>query len=118
MKSPKYSRSDAFEIHPDDKSAIYEYPNLSNALRMSVMEVRGRRPGTDGKAYLETDCTFMIYVLRGSGQIWIDGEEYKVNEDDVVTVLGGKRWYIEGNLDYLTASTPAFYPEQSTEVDV
>lgn len=118
MESPKYSRSDAFVVRPDEKGVIYEYPNQSHALRISYMEVNGRRPGEPGKAFLEEDCTFAIYIVDGAGTIWIEGEEYKLGAQDVATVLAGKRWYIEGNLKYVTATTPAFYPEQSTMVDV
>jgi mannose-6-phosphate isomerase-like protein (cupin superfamily) len=118
VESPKYSRSDAFVVRPDDKGTIYEYPAQSHALRISFMEVAGRRPGSEGKAFLEEDCTFAIYVVRGSGRIVIEDDSYDIAQDDVVTVLAGRRWYIEGTLAYVTASTPAFYPEQSSMVDI
>ncbi len=116
MESPKYSRSDANVFRPDATTVIYEYPSQSKSLRISVMEVNGRRPAAKDQAYLEHDCTFELYVLQGSGTITIDGQSYPIVKDDVVTVLSGKRWVIEGQLTYLTATTPAFYPEQSETV--
>ncbi len=118
MDSPKYSRSDAFVIHPDETTTIYEYPAQSRALRISVMEVKGKRPAQPGVAFLEHDCTFSIYVVAGSGTITIDGQSYQIKKDDVVTVLGGKKWMLEGELTYITATTPAFYPEQSELVKI
>lgn len=118
MDSPKYSRSDAFEIHPGEGNTIYEYPCQSRALRISFIRVQGRRPAPADEAYVEHDCTFSLYVVEGSGMVTIDGEPYPVAKDDVITVLSGKRWVIEGDLAYVVASTPAFYPEQSETVKI
>jgi len=118
MESPKYSRSDAFEIHPAEGSVIYEYPSQSRGLRISFIRVKGRRPAAEDEAFVEHDCTFSLYVVEGSGTVTIDSTQYSVTKDDVVTVLSGKRWVIEGDLAYVVATTPAFYPEQSETVKI
>lgn len=118
MESPKYSRADAFIIRPAEGTEIYEYPCQSKSLRISYIKVSGRRPAGLNEAFIEHDCTFSLYVVKGRGSIIIEGKTYELKEDDVVTVLAGKRWIIEGELSYIVATTPAFYPEQSEVIDL
>ncbi len=117
MKSEKYSKSDAFVIDLG-KTKIYEYPRLSKAIGLSYFEVEGRRPEPVDKAYLEHDCTFSLFVVEGHGTMTIEGESHSLQKEDLITVLPGNRWFIEGKLSYIVATTPAFYPEQVEEVSL
>jgi mannose-6-phosphate isomerase-like protein (cupin superfamily) len=111
-KVTKATKADAAVIEPDATLRILEYPRLSKSLGFAHFEIDGRRPEGVGQAYIERDCTFVLYVLRGSGVMTVDGQEFELGPEDLVTVLPGTSWSLQGSLAYVVATTPPFYPEQ------
>ena len=81
------------------------------------MVVKGRHPEDPGKVILEKDCSFAMYVIKGSGKYLVDGEEIQVVEGDLVYVPNGSTFACEGDFEYITVDIPAYYPEQSEEVE-
>jgi mannose-6-phosphate isomerase-like protein (cupin superfamily) len=58
----------------------------------------------------------VIYITKGSGIIYAGDEKYEVSVGDVVFVPTENKFAAEGDMEYVTVDTPAFYPEQSEEV--
>jgi mannose-6-phosphate isomerase-like protein (cupin superfamily) len=114
MKPVKYTKSDAKIIDLKTK-VIHKYPTPTRVFDIGKMIVNGRNP--EGNAYmLESDCDFVLYVIKGSGKVYAGDEVFEVSVDDVVFVPKGKKFAVEGELEYIDVDSPAFYPEQVTEV--
>lgn len=109
-------QSGAFHLSPESGVDIYEYPRSSPLLGLSYFEVNGRRPSDSSKVYLESACTFSLFVLEGSGTMLVDGTEYQLEPKVLVSVLPNTKWCLEGTLKYVVATSPGFFPEQMAEV--
>lgn len=116
VQSLRATREDAFKIQPEDGVTIFEYPRVSPGLGLAYFEVSGRRPSKAGTAYHEVACTFSLYVLEGSGKMTVEGSEWELSPHVVVSVLPGNRWSLTGDLKYIVATMPGFYPDQASEV--
>jgi mannose-6-phosphate isomerase-like protein (cupin superfamily) len=56
----------------------------------------------------------MIYVIKGSGKIYVGDSIFQVTAGDVVDVPPGNKFACAGkDFEYITFDVPAFYPEQS-----
>lgn len=109
----------ADEIEPIDlgSTKIWEYARLDNRLGLARFSVNGRRPSNDKKVFVESECSFSLLVLKGNGVISIKEKEFKLEKYDYVAVPANTPWFIEGELEYVVATSPGFYPEQSKEID-
>jgi mannose-6-phosphate isomerase-like protein (cupin superfamily) len=116
MHSMRSGQEDAFRIQPETGAVIFEYPRASPGLGLSYFEVSGRRPSAEGNAYREYACTFSLFVLEGTGTMTVEGTEYALAPHVLVTVLPGNRWSLTGDVKYIVATTPGFYPDQVEEV--
>jgi mannose-6-phosphate isomerase-like protein (cupin superfamily) len=81
------------------------------------MVVKGRHPKESNKFILEHACNFVIYVVKGEGKIYAGDETFEVKVDDVVFVPTDNKFAAEGEMEYITVDVPAFYIEQSEEVE-
>ena len=115
MRPTKYSRSDTKTINLNTK-VIYKYPNPFNAMDIGKMVVNGRHPEDNKTFILESGCDFVMYVIKGSGKVYAGDQVFEVSIDDVLFVPKGNNFAVEGNMEYITVDSPAFYPEQSSEV--
>lgn len=71
------------------------------------------------KSYiLEHECSFVIYVIEGTGKVFVEDNLLKVKAGDCVLVPKENKFAVEGKLEYVTVDTPAFYVEQSEEITV
>jgi len=116
MKPIKYSKSDTSLIDLGTKKII-KYPTPTKLFDIGKMIVDGRHPEKENKFLLESDCDFVIYVIKGNGKISAGDEVYSVVVDDVVFVPKGNRFAVEGKMEYITFDVPAFYLEQSQEIE-
>ena len=96
---------------------IDEYPRILDDLGFAHFKVKGRRPDAEGKAYLESACNFVLYVIEGSATMRINRGEISINKGDLVTVCAGTPWSLKGDVEYVVASTPPFSADQVQEVD-
>ncbi len=82
------------------------------------MILNGRTPEKGGTFLCETEIHFMVFVIKGNGKIYVNDEIYKVSEGDCVDVPPKTRFAAEGyGFEYITAESPAWYPEQASIVD-
>lgn len=57
-------------------------------------------------------------MIKGSGKIYAGEETFNVRVGDVVFVPIENKFAAEGDMEYITVDSPAFFPEQSEEVKV
>src|SRR4051812_6584923 len=102
----RYVHSDRSEANELNFASvrIEEYPRLTEKLGFARFSVDGRRPSEPGKAYLETDCTFSLFVLSGSAKMRVEHESFPLKEGDLVTVTAGTPWSLEGKIEYVVAT--------------
>ena len=101
---------------PEDGVSIREFERLDPSLGMATFEITGRRPSTANDYYFEEICTFALYVLEGSGSATVNGEDHKLSKGSMLYVIPGTKWSLEGEMKYLVATSPGFFPEQMSVV--
>lgn len=117
MQPKKYTHNDTTKIDLGTK-VIFKYPTPTKIFDIGRMVVDGRNPKEKNKFILESDCDFVIYVIKGAGKIYAGEAIFDVKVDDVVFVPKGNKFACEGNMEYITVDVPAFYLEQSSEVEI
>lgn len=115
MKPIKYTADQTNKIDLGTK-IIYKYPTPTKLFDIGRMVVNGRHPQADNAFIIEHECSFVMYILRGSGRVHAGEETFVVEPEDVVFVPANNKFAVEGNMAYITFDAPAFYPEQSEEV--
>ncbi|MFB6208569.1 MAG: hypothetical protein ABEJ56_00345 [Candidatus Nanohaloarchaea archaeon] len=66
--------------------------------------------------YYNEECTFYYFVISGEGSFYIDREEKKVEEGDLIVAEPGTKVYYLGDMEILLISKPSWYPEQENHV--
>ncbi len=115
MKPVKYSHKDTNKIDLGTK-VIYKYPTPTKEFDIARMVVKGRNPEKKNKYLLEHGCDFVIYIIKGVGKVYAGKEIFDVKLNDVVFVPKENKFAVEGNFEYITVDVPAFYLEQSEEI--
>lgn len=97
---------------------IKKYTAPDKSLEINHMILNGRTPEEEGTFLCETKVHFMALVVKGKGKMYVGNEVYEVKEGDCVDVPAGTKFAAEGhNFEYITAESPAWYPEQAKIVD-
>ncbi len=117
VKPVKISAKEAKKIELGPTKTIYKYVLPTKLFDIAKMVVKGRHPEDPNKVILEKDCSFAMYVTKGEGKYLVNGEELAVTEGDVVFVPAGSTFACEGDFEYITVDVPAYYPEQSEEIE-
>jgi len=115
MKPTKYTLKDAHTIDLGSK-VIRKYPTPTKNFDIGHMSVDGRHPKNPSSFIFESECSFVMYILSGSGTVYAGSEKFKVKSKDVVFVPARNNFAVEGKFDYITFDAPAFFAEQSSEV--
>ncbi len=116
MKAVKYTQNEANKIDLGTK-VIFKYPTPSKLFDIGRMVVDGRNPEDKNKFLLESDCDFVIYVIKGEGKVYAGDETFGVKVNDVVYIPKGNKFATGGKMEYITVDVPAYYPEQSREIE-
>lgn len=96
---------------------IKKYIAGDKQLEINRMILRGRTPAIDGTYLCETKVHFMSYVVKGRGKMVCGDDIFDVEQGDCVDVPAATRFAAEGNFEYITAESPAWYPEQAQIID-
>jgi len=68
--------------------------------------------------FVRPKFTLWHLSIKGKGKMYVGDEIYEVSEGDCVDVPAGTKFAAEGyNFEYITAESPAWYPEQATILD-
>lgn len=97
---------------------IFKYTSPSKDLEINHMIINGRHPENPDHFIWETECHFMIFVVKGEGTVYTDDKIFKVKKGDCVDFPPKTKFAIKGrNFEYLTVDTPAWFPSQAKIVD-
>src|SRR4030042_6942691 len=111
-------KKDKAKIVDQGMKVITKYTAPDKSLEINHMILNGRTPEKEGTFLCETKVHFMAFVIKGNGKMYVGDEVFEVSEGDCVDVPAGTKFAAEGhNFEYLTAETPAWYPEQSKIVE-
>ncbi|MBN2094611.1 MAG: hypothetical protein JW727_01045 [Candidatus Aenigmarchaeota archaeon] len=97
---------------------IRKYAARDRQLEINCMALNGRTPPEEGTFLCETKVHFMVLVTKGSGKLFCGNSTYLVEEGDCLDVPAGTLFAAEGNFEYITAESPAWYKEQAKIVDI
>jgi mannose-6-phosphate isomerase-like protein (cupin superfamily) len=103
------------EFKNSDTCIATEYALMDKDINVAYVEIKGRYPDK-GRVTNEV-CKEMAYITEGKGKIVVEGEEIELNEQDLILLEPGERYYWEGDLKMVVPCTPAWYPEQHKEVE-
>lgn len=97
---------------------IRKYTASDKQLEINHMVLNGRTPEKKGTFLCETKVHFMMLVIKGKGKIFLEDKAFEMSEGDCVDVPARTRFAAEGyDFEYITAESPAWYPEQARIVD-
>lgn len=103
-------KQDAIKHANSPNCAVYEYQMKNSQMSIAVAEIVDRYP-EQGYA-INHQCSEMGYVLKGGGRLVSDTQEVILSVGDVVYIPHSVKFYWEGNLTVILASTPSWDPAQ------
>ena len=98
-----------------DVCTAIEYPLGDKDINGAIIKLKGRYP--DKGRTVNLKCKELAYIIRGSGKVVVEGQEVKLNKEDVVLINPGERFYWEGKMTIFMPCTPAWSLEQYEEVE-
>ncbi len=89
---------------------VAEYPCDDATINIAQVKLSARYPLT-GWA-LNQECKEVCYIIEGKGSITFEYETIDLTEGDVLMIDKNEKYFWNGNMSMVIASTPAWYPEQ------
>src|SRR6266536_2162403 len=103
-------QSEATQHKNSDQCTALEYPMGDKDINGAVITINGRYP--DAGKVVNRVCKELVYIVSGTGALGIDGQKYPLKSGDLLLILPGEQYYLEGqNLVTFMPCTPAWYPE-------
>ena len=111
-------KKDKAKIVDKGTKKIRKYTAPDRQLEINHMILNGRTPEKKGQFLCETKIHSMVFVIKGKGKIFCGEDVFEVSEGDCIDVPPKTKFAAEGyNFEYITAESPAWYPEQALIVD-
>jgi mannose-6-phosphate isomerase-like protein (cupin superfamily) len=110
-----YKRFKDTELFEGSTNKTYEYHIEDNDINYCIVVINGRFP-LQG-SLTNTVCKEMVHILEGEGIIVVENKKYDLKKDDVVLIKPNEKYYWEGNMRVGASCSPAWYPEQSHNVE-
>lgn len=110
-------KKDQAKIVDQGSKVIIKYPSTDNKLEINYMILNGRTPDKKESFLCETKVHFMVLIIKGNGKVYCGNEVFDVQEGDSIDVPAGTKFAAEGNLEYVTAESPAWFEAQASIVD-
>jgi mannose-6-phosphate isomerase-like protein (cupin superfamily) len=106
--------NDTQEFKNSDTCVATEYEFNDPAINIAVVKVTGRYP--DSGRVVNEKCKELVFVLEGSGKIFIEEKEILLQKGDAVLIEPLEKIYWEGNLTMVIPCTPAWSSDQHTYI--
>ncbi len=104
-------KDQAKTIKISENMSITEYDMNTKDIGITVAKINGRYP-EEGFA-LNKECQEIYYVLRGTGEVFIDNQSFKIEEGDTILINKNKKYYLIGNsLKIVCPTVPAWTEKQ------
>ncbi|MDD2181416.1 MAG: AraC family ligand binding domain-containing protein [Bacilli bacterium] len=107
----KIVKREAASVHKNTENSIsIEYDTKDNDINIAFVEISGRYP--DNGKIINRKCKELIYVIDGTGTIFVENERFDIKKEDVILIEPNEKYYFEGTLKMLPACYPAWTIEQ------
>lgn len=105
------------EAYSGDGYSGLDYPMTDPDINFAVIKINGRSPKTGFQ--VNTDCKEMLYILNGSGIMYLksNSEEIHFEQGDVILLDKNECYAFDGNFEAAVPCTPAWTSEQHKYVD-
>jgi mannose-6-phosphate isomerase class I len=113
MEVIKNKNAPRFKNSPGCVATEYDFKD-ENDFNIAGVELDGRYP-EQGYA-LNTLSKELIYVKSGNGTLAAGGQNIQLEPGDAALIQPNEKYYIEGNLELIISSAPAWTPEQHKNV--
>lgn len=113
MELIKNEDAPRFKNNPDCVATEYDFKDESD-FNIAGIELTGRYP-KEGYA-LNTICKELIYVKKGTGTLVAGGKNVTLNTGDAALIQPNEKYYLEGTLELVISSSPAWHPGQHQNV--
>jgi len=112
----KIVRQSEAQTHKNsDRCTAIEYPIGDQDINGAVIELNGRYP--DAGRVVNLECKELVYVIKGSGKLVVEGNAIELNEGDMVVIEPKEKYFFDGQMTFLAPCAPAWHPEQHIEVE-
>ena len=113
MQFIKHENTATFENSPGCTATEYDFKN-ENDLNIAGITLDGRYP--DNGYALNTVSKELMYVTHGHGTLFTSDKNVTLNQGDAVLIQPHERYYLEGTLELVISSSPAWRPEQHQNI--
>jgi mannose-6-phosphate isomerase-like protein (cupin superfamily) len=103
------------KVSNSENCIVFEYSLGDKDINGSIVELTGRYPSNGRVVNLK--CKELCYIIKGSGKIVIENQEFVLHEGDLVSIDPGEKFFWDGNLIMFVSCAPAWHSEQHKEVD-
>lgn len=86
--------------------AVFEYPMQEKSLVLGHLQISGRHPHK-GRVFNEK-VKLIAYILKGKGEIVVEGEKNKVSLGDCILIPAKERYYYDGKMELIITCVPAW----------
>jgi mannose-6-phosphate isomerase-like protein (cupin superfamily) len=102
--------SEAHQVQNGKASSVYEYVMEEKEINGAVVKLDGRYP--ESGVVMNLQCKELVYILKGTAQVVVDGKEISLSEGDMVLIAPNERYFWQGRMTFLITSTPAWSVDQ------
>lgn len=102
-----------FKNSPSCVATEYDFKDEKD-FNIAGISLNGRYPE---KGYaLNLISKELIYVRSGSGSVYVNSQASALAPGDAALIQPNEKYYLEGNLELIISSSPAWHPEQHKNV--
>ncbi len=112
----EYIHKSMASFYAGDGYSGMDYPMQDKDINFAVIKISSRSPKTGYQ--MNTSCKELLYILNGSGTLYLkDKEKTSFKEGDVILLDKKECYAFEGNFEAAVPCTPAWTSEQHQYVD-
>lgn len=109
-------KGDSTKLKIDEVTSAFEYDTDDKDINGAVVIITGRTPE---KGFVVNEVSKeMAYVIKGSGKLVSENQEFDLSQGDVVLINPGEKYYWDAQMTVFVPCTPAWYPEQSKKIEI
>lgn len=108
-------KSDRIKHFNSSVCIAHEYTHNDKDISVAFIELTGRYP--DKGRSINQICKMVILVAKGEGKVEVDGNTFMLNEGDAILIDPNQKYFLEGKMDLVISSHPAWYPEQYVKLE-
>jgi len=108
-------KSESIKFQNSNNCTVWEYDFPSKKFGLTTSFINGRYP-EEGKG-VNLECQQIFFVISGSGTIYSDKGEFKIENGDSYLFEENEPYYIEGNnLSIIIINAPKWQKEQYKKI--